>query len=565
MKKRKKISLSALLSVMSGALVLVSVTLVALVLTGRFKDVIIKSTVSGVERTAESIKISVNDRIDATATTLDALKSKLFASDGEFSVVAASAITLDDNFDSVIVYGADGKILKCVSDKPLKSDYSVNLSDYSKNAAEGGYYFSPLHVQTIFSGEYGWVVTVVTAVKNTVYGDVYLSADVTLSSIFKIIDEVKIGNRGYCYLVDSDGGIVYHPRRQLIQSGVDSLDSVNLKSDGVQSSGEKSYVVLSVSNTDWKIVAVNYPSELSDVYARKMIRIIVISSAIAIVAACIIAIIVSRLISKPVRRVASEMKKFENDVYGYKIDDSFSSAVIEADELFTAFGINVGVVQNLLRKVEEKQREVTKSQLETLRNQINPHFLYNTLDSVLWMCKAGKADEAAEMVGALAKLLRIGVSKGKRIILIAKELEHAESYLKIQSMRFGGKFTYKFDIDDAVLSARCNKIILQPFIENSIKHAMIEGEVLNIVISGKIAGEKVVLKIIDDGCGIPADKLAEICKGSLETIGIGIKNVDSRIKMCFGESYGVCIDSVEDEGTTVTITLPLNAEGVNDE
>ena len=252
MKKKKKISLSALLSVMSGALVLVSVTLVALVLTGRFKDVIIKSTVSGVERTAESIKISVNDRIDATATTLDALKSKLFVSDGEFSVVAASAITLDDNFDSVIVYGADGEILKCVSNKPLKSDYSVNLSDYSKNAAEGGYYFSPLHVQTIFSGEYGWVVTVVTAAKNTVYGDVYLSADVTLSSIFKIIDEVKIGNHGYCYLVDSDGGIVYHPRRQLIQSGVDSLDSVNLKSDGVQSSGEKSYVVLSVSNTDWK-------------------------------------------------------------------------------------------------------------------------------------------------------------------------------------------------------------------------------------------------------------------------------------------------------------------------
>ena len=92
---------------------------------------------------------------------------------------------------------------------------------------------------------------------------------------------------------------------------------------------------------------------------------------------------------------------------------------------------------------------------------------------------------------------------------------------------------------------------------------MVEGEVLNIVISGKIAGEKVVLKIIDDGCGIPADKLVEICKGTLETIGIGIKNVDSRIKMCFGESYGVCIDSVEDEGTTVTITLPLNAEGVN--
>lgn len=562
---KKKIPLYSLLTIMSVALVLASVVIVAAVLTGRSKDLITQSTVSGVERTARSVKISVDDRIDSAAATLDVVKSKLTVSDAAFSEVALSAVTLDENFDSVIVYDGNGEILKCVSDKTLKSTRSVNLSDFRKNATEGVYYFSPLHVQTLFSGEYPWVVTVCTAVKGTVYGDVYLSADVTLSSIFKIIDETKIGNRGYCYIVGNDGEIVYHPRRQLIQSGVDSLDDVSLTSDGVQMSGEKAYVVLSVENTGWKIVALNYPGELSDVYAQKTVRTIVVSSVSAIALACIIAVLVSRHISKPISTVASEMEKFEKDVYGYRCDDGFSSVISEADSLFTAFKVNVTVVQQLLKEVEEKQREVTKSQLETLRNQINPHFLYNTLDSVLWMCKVGKNDEAAEMISALAKLLRIGVSRGKRIVLIAKELEHAESYLKIQSMRFGGKFTYKFDVDSEVLSARCNKIILQPFIENAIKHAMIEGDVLNITISGKIENDKVLLKVIDDGCGIPADKLDEIRNGTLESLGIGIGNVDSRIKMCFGEEYGVTIDSVEDEGCAVTITLPLDAKEVYDE
>lgn len=550
---------------MSVALVLTSVAIVAVVLTGRFKDVITQSTVSGVERTAKSVKISVNDRIDSAAATLDVIKSKLTVSDAAFSEVALSAVTLDENFDSVIVYGENGAIKKCVSEKSLKSNFQVNLSDFCKNATEVGYYFSPLHVQTIFSGGYQWVVTVCTAVKNTVYGDVYLSADVTLSSIFKIIDETKIGNRGYCYLVGSDGEIVYHPRRQLIQSGVNSLDDVSIESDGVKTSGEKAYVVLSVENTGWKIVALNYPGELSDVYAHKTIQTIVIVSVSAIILACIIAILVSMHVTKPISTVASEMKEFEKDVYGYKCDDNFSSVISEADSLFNAFKVNVSVVQDLLKEVEEKQREVTKSQLETLRNQINPHFLYNTLDSVLWMCKVGKNDEAAEMISALAKLLRIGISKGKRIVLVAKELEHAESYLKIQSMRFGGKFTYKFDVDSEVLSARCNKIILQPFIENSIKHAMVDGDVLNITVSGKIEGDKVLLKVADDGCGIPEDKLSKIRNGTLESLGIGIKNVDMRIKMCFGEDYGVTIDSVEDEGCVVTITLPLDAKEIYDE
>ena len=172
----------------------------------------------------------------------------------------------------------------------------------------------------------------------------------------------------------------------------------------------------------------------------------------------------------------------------------------------------------------------------------------------------GKADEAAEMTSALAKLFRVGISRGKKLILVAKEAEHAESYLKIQSMRFKSKFDYTMDISPEALACRCNKIILQPFIENSIKHGIIEGEKLHISVKGRVSEKDLILTVADDGCGISAEKLEEIRAGNCETMGIGIKNVDLRIKMCFGEEYGVSVDSVEDEGTTITLRLPRTTE-----
>ena len=209
------------------------------------------------------------------------------------------------------------------------------------------------------------------------------------------------------------------------------------------------------------------------------------------------------LLSVSIKGLSKEMAAFEKDIYGYRYQPEKSS-IKEVSGLSESFGVNVKVVQDLLREVETKQRELHESHLEILRNQINPHFLYNTLDSIVWMCKMGKADEAAEMTSALAKLFRVGISRGKKLILVAKEAEHAESYLKIQSMRFKSKFDYTMDILPEALACRCNKIILQPFIENSIKHGIIEGEKLHISVKGRVSAKDLILTVADDGCGMSA-------------------------------------------------------------
>ena len=204
-----------------------------------------------------------------------------------------------------------------------------------------------------------------------------------------------------------------------------------------------------------------------------------------------------------------------------------------------------------------------KAELRALQAQINPHFLYNTLDSIGWMCEEERTREAVEMVNALAKLFRISISKGHEIITVEKELEHARSYLKIEKFRYKEQFSYSFDVEEDCLKYYCNKITLQPIIENAIYHGLDrmvdEGE---IRISVKSRENHLIFVVEDNGIGMTEEQCREILEGTCgDKTGIGIRNVNNRIKIYFGEEYGIQIYSELDEGTRVTITMPKIGEG----
>ena len=206
------------------------------------------------------------------------------------------------------------------------------------------------------------------------------------------------------------------------------------------------------------------------------------------------------------------------------------------------------------------REEITlrKTELKALQAQINPHFLYNTLDAIAWMCEDGKNEDAEEMVTALARLFRISISKGHELIPIEKEVEHAKSYLKIENYRYKNKFTYSFEVEESCLSYLCNKITLQPIIENAIYHGvkqMIdEGEIWIRIFED---GEDIIFQVEDNGIGMTEEQCREILrKEPGDRTGIGIKNVNDRIKIYFGSNYGLNITSELDEGTCVTIRMP---------
>ena len=223
-----------------------------------------------------------------------------------------------------------------------------------------------------------------------------------------------------------------------------------------------------------------------------------------------------------------------------------------------SFGHMVGRIQKLMTTVREEEIDLRKTELKALQAQINPHFLYNTLDSIAWMCERGKNADAVKMVHALARLFRISISRGHELIPIEKELQHAEAYLLIQKFRYKNQFTYHFSVDESCLHCLCNKITLQPIIENAIAHGLdLLVEPGHIEIEVCSDGEDILFRVIDDGIGMSREQVENLLKkGPSDRTGIGIKNVNDRLRIYFGPQYGISIESVPDEGTTVTIRMP---------
>jgi two-component system sensor histidine kinase YesM len=231
--------------------------------------------------------------------------------------------------------------------------------------------------------------------------------------------------------------------------------------------------------------------------------------------------------------------------------------VSEIHNLSKLFAQTAERVRELTERIKSDEENLRKTELHALQSQINPHFLYNTLDSIQWICEQGKTGLAVDMIGALARLFRISISKGRELIPISREIEHAKSYLTIQSYRFKDSFTYKFDIDPDILLFMCNKITLQPIIENAIIHGFELGECGEIIISGREHNDGILLTVKDNGMGIPSDRLGDIFMSTpgLDS-GIGLRNINDRIKIYFGENYGLSVESTEGEGTIVYIFIP---------
>ena len=245
-----------------------------------------------------------------------------------------------------------------------------------------------------------------------------------------------------------------------------------------------------------------------------------------------------------------------------------SDNVNEITELGISFNIMIGRIRELLDAKVKEQENLKKAELKILQAQINPHFLYNTLDTIVWMAETNKTDQVIEIVRALSSFFRISLSKGKDWISIRQEIEHVRSYLAIQRMRYREILDYQIEVDPALLDGTILKLTLQPLVENALYHGIKNKRTGgNIQVRVKRANpEMVALEIQDDGIGFTPYKLAQIQlalnqdAGEVsfnEGGGFGLENVNKRIKLYYGQQYGLTIQSQYLEGTTVTALIPF--------
>ena len=535
-----------------------------LLFLNRYRDAMVQSARTSSAQAVSQVSNTVGSYMRDMYQAMELVEQSVSETGESRDWLLAAFLKFRPDVVAVTSYSEDGRLLDCWSpDREPRQEIYRNLSfDLDTAQASGGSYITAPHVETIFEGWYPWVVTMTSRLEAG--GEsAWVSLDLSFSGLSSYISNVSIGQRGYCFLMDAEGNIVYHPQQQLLYAGLKSEDTAALAAleDGAWADDTVIYSLNSVGDSGWRVVGVSYVDELVNRNVNEMIRLSFWLAAVVLCVALLTSLLLSKLLGRPLRGLAAAMESFESDA------DHFTYRPVggtrEVQELSASFEHMVLRIQQLMSTVREEEINLRKTELKALQAQINPHFLYNTLDSIAWMCEQGRNADAVKMVHALARLFRISISRGHELIPIAKEIEHAESYLQIQMYRYKNQFTYAFDVDPDCLGYYCNKITLQPIIENAINHGLdLMVEEGRIDVQARFDGEDIVFSVRDNGVGMSPEQIEAIMQSEqTDRTGIGIRNVNDRLRIYFGKNYGLRITSEPDVGTCVEIRMPKIREG----
>lgn len=285
--------------------------------------------------------------------------------------------------------------------------------------------------------------------------------------------------------------------------------------------------------------------------------------AVTILAAVILICFFSGRITRPLSLLVEEIRKVEDGNFKVELSRTGSD---EIEKLSTEFNYMISCIDELFQTVKTKERQKEKLRFSLLQSQIRPHFFYNTLDLVYALISMDRAGDAKNAVKALADFYRIALSSGRELITIEEEASNVENYLLLQYMRRSDVFTYEIEIDPSIAAYLIPKLTLQPLVENAIYHGLrCQDKPGTLRVSGTLEGEAIVLKVTDTGIGMDREQVKRVFLNDEGKGGhFGLRNVDERIKLYFGEEFGVSIVSEEGQGTEVSVRIGLREETENE-
>lgn len=431
-------------------------------------------------------------------------------------------------------------------------------------------HFSAPHVQNLFddsSYRYYWVVSLSQAVELTNNGSTALGVllvDMNYSSIEQLLTKANTESAAeYIYLTDSNGEIIYHPKQKLIYTGLyeENNNAAAGYEDGSiteEFGGEKRLVtVKTISYTGWKLVSV-VPMSSFEMGLSDLRMFVILAMALTMLIIIITNQLVSARIADPLKRLNASVREWEAGNLNPKI---YVGGSLEVEHLGKTLRSTVAQIQELMHDILVEQEQKRKSELDALQSQINPHFLYNTLDSIVWMIEGERYEDAVFMITQLASLFRISLSRGRTIISIEDEIRHAKNYMNIQKIRYKNMFQISFELEDEILNCCTVKLVVQPLLENAIYYGVecMDGDG-EIFVRGYRREDDIYIEVRDNGLGMPKETVEGLLKENHRVpkkgSGVGLLNVHNRIRLRFGSPYGLVIESVPDEGTTVRIHLP---------
>ena len=507
-----------------------------------------ESSISGIIETSNIIQTEV-DRFDIASEHGSAL----------FAGFLGQIIYLKSDIIKISIYDyATGECITSSSEqeigRPLGSDDATWFYEALGDPT--------VHVFSTPYAEYGSEEYKVNVSKRIRFGngagEGVLKIEISFQSFIDLVDKSNLGEGGHVTIIDSDYNVVYSsmPETEMSREGIEVAGAIILGSGSAVLGGYNMAVnVDTLSNTKWRICVFINIDKLVDIERTFLFTMVVVSFIVLVIGIFLFAA-VARAITSPLKQLELAMRKVEKSDY-FRMEEVSLAASSEVEALTRRFNRMMRKIGELMERVIDEQNAQRKSELKALQNQINPHFLYNTLDSIMWLIENEKNSEAAEMVVALARLFRIGISGDSEVIPVRDEIEHVRNYLLIQNIRYAGSFDYEFFVDENAQDISTMKLVLQPIVENCIYHGLKNKiEKGNIRICAGIEDGFLFLRVSDNGYGMRRETIDELYRsfedGAVSN-NVGLKNIYQRVMIYYGGNAGMMIESELDEGTSITI------------
>ena len=513
--------------------------------------------------------------ISSNEDVQDYLFDEKIDNEGRYRILNQFQTILDSRSDirNVGIISKNGRMLINDGSKSVNQDLDLNTQEWYATALEkpNGPILTSSHVQHIISGERPWVITLSRGIRDRSGSgekEGVFFIDLNYSAISELCDQSTVGTKGYAFILDAKGNIVYHPQQQQLYNELQT-ENISLIMDtdedtvltGTGNDG-KLYFISRSEKTGWTVVDCTNVKELLS-KSRQAQSVYVLTAIILVIVALLFSRFMARSITLPIQKLRDSMKKVQEG--DFSVSDVVVDSKNEIGSLTKSFDVMTHRIHELMEQNVHEQEEKRKSELKALQSQINPHFLYNTLDSIIWMAEGKKNEEVVLMTVSLARLLRQSISNEDEVVPIANEVEYARGYLTIQKMRYKDKLEFQIEVDSSILYIPLIKLVLQPIIENAIYHGLKYKESKGLlIVKGFMKDGNAVLQVIDDGVGMDEETLAHIYdkhKVNYHSNGVGVYNVQKRLKLYYGEDYGITYTSELGKGTTATITIPGRQEG----
>lgn len=559
-RKRRGLSMTSILVLALVGTITAIVLGAMAVFLQTYQRSLIRSVQTSARQSVAQVGKTVEDYLDDVNSLMELLERKLEDPRQDRDDFFAAFLQIRPDVVAVTTYDAAGGLVDCRSRGAKRTEIYQNLSfDPDKMDDYAGGYVSTPHVASIFQGYYPWVVTLV-APLDAPGREEWIALDISFSSISAYLNDVGIGQHGYCFLMDQSGNIIYHPQQQLIYSDLkrENTSLIAGLPDGSNESGSMIYTLTSLENSHWRVVGVSFVEELITESVQEVSRILAASGIGILLAAVIISFVLFRTLSRPMHGLTAAMRQFEQDA------DNFTYVPVggarEVRVLSDSFGQMVVQIQRLMEQVRAEEVNLRKTELRALQAQINPHFLFNALNTMAALTRTDPT-RARDLLREFAVYYRRQLESTESLIPLQEELAQTRRYLKIEKARFGdGRIVESEMVGEGCENVMVPGFIVQPIVENSVRHGMRDEGTLHIDIQVTTDGDDVLLAVADDGVGMDADAErrlmdADASRASACGTGVALRNVADRVRHFYGERSGVEVMSKQGEGTVVTLRL----------